>query len=62
VEGLDSVISKNLFEIFFPDEIQLLISGSQGEDLDIDDLKRHTIYHGFKGERDPYIIEFWRIV
>jgi len=29
--------------------------------LDIGDLRRHTIYHGYK-DRDPYICEFWRII
>jgi ubiquitin-protein ligase E3 C len=37
--------------------VQLLISGGQNE-IDIDDLRRNTIYHGYR-ESDPYIQEFW---
>jgi len=38
-----------------------LISGGTDEDIDIDDLRRNTIYHGYK-DSDPYIQEFWSIV
>jgi ubiquitin-protein ligase E3 C len=34
-----------------------LISGGKNE-IDIDDLRKHTIYHGFR-DNDPYMQEFW---
>jgi hypothetical protein len=45
---------------FYTEEIQILISGGFHE-IDIDDLRRNVIYHGFK-ESDPYIKEFWNIL
>ena len=47
--------------MFFPDEVQLLITGGIEEEIDVDDLRRNTIYHGFT-DRDPYIQEFWKVV
>jgi HECT-domain (ubiquitin-transferase) len=61
VEGLHTVINKDKFSIFFSDEIQLLITGGIEEEINIDDLRKHTIYHGFR-DTDPYIKEFWRII
>ena len=57
MEGLELVISKDKLRFFFPDEIQLLISGGINE-IDIIDLKQNVIYNGFTAN-DPYIIEFW---
>jgi len=59
-EGLFSVIKKEELSLFFSDEIQLLISGGKN-DIDIDDLRRNTVYHGFR-ESDPYIQEFWSLL
>lgn len=61
MEGLQLVLKKEHLSIFFSDEIQLLISGGIDEDIDVDDLRRNTIYHGFS-DSDPYIKEFWNIV
>ena len=52
-EGLHTVIKKEDLGLFFSDELQLLISGGKNE-IDIDDLRRNTVYHGFK-ESDPYV-------
>jgi ubiquitin-protein ligase E3 C len=57
VEGLQTVISKEKLSFFFPDEIQMLITGGLDE-IDIGDLMNNTIYHGYT-ERDPYIVYFW---
>jgi ubiquitin-protein ligase E3 C len=51
------VIKKEDLGLFFSDEVQLLISGGKNE-IDIDDLRRNTFYHGFR-DSDPYIREFW---
>jgi len=55
------VIRKDHLSIFFSDEIQLLISGGVEAEIDVDDLRRNTVYHGYN-DHDPYIQEFWRIV
>lgn len=47
-----------MLQIFFSEELQILITGDLAE-IDIDDLRRHTIYHGFS-DKDPYIVEFWK--
>ena len=58
---MHTVLSNDkLLSLFFPEEIQLLISGGLNE-IDIDDLRKHTIYHGYK-DTDPYIREFWNIL
>jgi hypothetical protein len=36
------VIKKEHLAIFFSDEIQLLISGGVEDEIDIDDLRKHT--------------------
>jgi hypothetical protein len=44
--------------MFFPDEIQLLISGGKNE-IDVKDLRQHTVYNGY-GANDSYINDFWK--
>ena len=61
VEGLQTVIKKENLSIFFSDEIQLLISGGIEEEINIDDLRKYTVYHGYT-DNDPYIKEFWSII
>jgi len=56
-EGLESVIAPEILAMFFPNELQLLISGGQNE-IDIQDLKNHTTYNGYS-QNDSYIKEFW---
>jgi len=41
MQGLHSVIDPELLSMFFPDEIQLLISGGLNE-IDVEDLKNNT--------------------
>lgn len=43
--------------MFFPDEIQLLISGGRNE-IDIDDLRANTTYNGYLKD-EGYINDFW---
>ena len=56
-EGLNEVIDPELTRMFFPEEIQLLISGGLN-DIDIDDLRAHTTYNGY-ASADSYINDFW---
>lgn len=61
VEGLHSVIAKEHLAQFLSDEVQLLITGGIEAEIDVDDLRRNTVYHGFN-DRDPFIEEFWLII
>lgn len=45
VSGLGSLIDPDWLGLFSASELQLLISGTD-EDIDIDDMRRHTIYAG----------------
>ena len=47
MHGMHEVIEPELLSMFFPDEIQLLISGGLNE-IDIADLREHTTYHGYR--------------
>ena len=57
VEGIHEVIDPELLSMFFPDEIQLLISGGLNE-IDINDLRQNTTYNGYSAN-ESYIKEFW---
>ena len=57
VEGMIEVIDPQLLKMFFPDEIQLLISGGLN-DIDISDLKGNVVYNGYS-QSDSYIKDFW---
>lgn len=62
VRGMRSVFSEEYFSIFFPDEIDTLISGGKNE-IDIDDLQRSTMYQGFdlnNASESAYILKFWK--
>lgn len=61
VRGMRSVFSEEFFSIFFPDEIETLISGGSME-VDIDDLKKHTKYDGWdlkNASELAYLNHFW---
>ena len=46
MEGMHEVIDPELLSMFFPDEIQILISGGRN-DIDINDLRDNTVYNGY---------------
>ena len=52
------MIKQEQLSIFFSDELQLLITGGIETEIDVDDLRKNTIYHGYK-DSDPYIEAFW---
>ena len=47
MKGLRSVFPEDYMSMFFPNEIQLLISGGIN-DIDIDDLEKHAKLNRFK--------------
>ena len=65
VRGMRSVFSEDYFSIFFPDEIDTLVSGGHSE-VDIDDLQKHSRYQGWDFNNNPdevaYINHFWAFV
>lgn len=56
-DGMHDVIDPELLQMFFPDEIQLLISGGRNE-IDVDDLRNNTVYNGYQAS-DSFIKTFW---
>ena len=62
VRGLKSVFPEDYLGYFFPDEVELLISGGINE-IDIDDLRANTVLQGFEPETSVadknYLDKFW---
>jgi E3 ubiquitin-protein ligase HUWE1 len=50
------MIPPELISIFDAQELELVISGLP--DIDLDDLRAHSDYHGYK-QTDPVINYFW---
>lgn len=64
VRGMRSVFDEEYFSIFFPDEIEMLISGGKSE-IDIDDLQRSVRYDNWNFNdqaQKEYMMHFWSIV
>ncbi|KAL5519890.1 hypothetical protein ACEPAG_1550 [Sanghuangporus baumii] len=59
-EGLSEMIDPKWIRMFNQQEIQILIGGVNSP-IDLDDLRRHTHYGGYKDD-DPIIEAFWRVV
>ena len=59
LEGFHELVPPELVSIFDAQELELLISGLP--DIDLDDLRGHTDYHGYKAS-DPSINWFWNIL
>ena len=57
--GLHELVPPELISIFDAQELELLISGLPN--VDIDDLRAHTEYHGYK-QTDKQIDFFWSIL
>jgi len=59
LEGFHELVSPELVSIFDAQELELFISGLP--DIDLDDLRANTDYHGYKPS-DPSITHFWRVM
>lgn len=59
LEGFHDLVPAELISIFDAQELELLISGMP--DVDIDDLRAHTEYHGYKST-DTQIEYFWNVL
>ncbi|KAI8646315.1 hypothetical protein BD408DRAFT_410548 [Parasitella parasitica] len=59
IRGFRAVISENWIRLFSPPELQRMLSG---EDIDINDLRKHTQYDNGYFDHHPVIIMLWQIV
>ena len=61
VRGMRRIISQDYFSYFFPNEIQLLISGGLNV-IDTEDLRQNTQIEGWEPNDQPYLDQFWLII
>ncbi|CAM9631904.1 unnamed protein product [Chrysoparadoxa australica] len=61
VKGLWQVISPQWLSMFNEPELQILVSGST-QNLDIDDMKRHTSYAGGYSSPHTSVKKFWNVL
>ena len=60
IEGFTKVVDRDIIGVLNASELELLISGTP--DIDLDDLKANTEYHGGDTPTSPQIRWFWEIV
>merc|ERR1712060_116829 len=54
------LIDERWLRMFGEDELQQVISGTQGCSLDVEDLKRNTQYSNCNGARDKLVMDFFQ--
>jgi len=59
LEGFHELVPKDLIAIFNERELELLISGLP--DIDLEDLYKHTEYHGYTASSAP-VRWFWEVI
>ena len=62
IEGLYSIIPFEILSIFNAGELQILTSINENEDIDIDDLEKHTLYGNGYHSHDATILRFYRVL
>jgi len=60
-EGVAEMIDPKWLRMFNQQELQILISGTE-EPVDVDDLRRNTVYGGAYDENHEVMQGFWRVV
>jgi len=58
--GLKDIIDPHWFAMFGPDELQMLLSGTE-EGVDIEDMRRNVVLNGYD-DRHPTMIAFWKVM
>jgi hypothetical protein len=58
--GFGTIVPLRLMPLFTWQEAEVLVCGSP--EIDLDDLKQHTAYQGYKGSDDPTIKHFWTVM
>ncbi|KAM9447065.1 LOW QUALITY PROTEIN: ubiquitin-protein ligase E3B-like [Clarias gariepinus] len=61
IRGFRSIINPEWLDMFCTPEVQRLISGDNAE-IDLDDLKKHTVYYGGFHSSHRVIIWLWEIL
>jgi len=60
-KGLNDIIELKWLRMFNQVEMKVLVGGLDGQDLDIDDMQRWTVYGGWD-ESHPTIRIFWKVL
>ena len=58
--GLQSVIPRHWLSVFTAEELRLLVSGE--DELDLRDLRQHTVYGSGYSATHPVILWFWQVL
>ncbi|CAE8634531.1 unnamed protein product [Polarella glacialis] len=59
LSGFKRLIDERWLRMFGEDELQQVISGSQGASVDVDDLQRHTQGSNCRGAKDKVLVDFF---
>ncbi|GMH32392.1 hypothetical protein BSKO_00226 [Bryopsis sp. KO-2023] len=59
--GMGEVIPLPWLRLFSPKELNFLLSGGEGVDIDCKDLQAHTKYSGGYSDSSPAVKLFWRV-
>jgi len=62
LSGFRELINAEWVQMFNQRELQRLISGDDGGDFDVEDLKAHTEYYGGYGPGNSTIKDLWKVV
>ena len=60
-DGLSELIDPKWIRMFNQQELQILIGGVNAP-VDLEDLKKNTVYGGLYGDENPVIRKFWNVV
>eukprot|EP00299_Pterocystis_sp_00344_P020075 c9890_g1_i2.p1 GENE.c9890_g1_i2~~c9890_g1_i2.p1 ORF type:complete len:581 (+),score=116.48 c9890_g1_i2:937-2679(+) len=60
IKGLSDLVPIHWLRMFSPEELQMLISGTQ-QDINVDDLEQNVVYNGYTVD-SPVIRYFWTTV
>lgn len=60
--GLCQIIPIGWLRLFSPNELNALLNGGDGIDIDIDDLRQYTVYSGGYTDSSSTVISFWNEV
>lgn len=59
-EGLSEIVDPKWLRMFNQQELKTLVGGAE-EEIDMDDLRKWTVYGGLYDDRHPTIEAFWRV-
>merc|ERR1712023_59315 len=62
MRGLQKILDYRLLSNFDGPELQIILSGSMGGEIDASELKQYTSYKGGYSSMDRNIVHFWNIM